>query len=54
MQCARFTRLALTLAASAKQIERTSLGEEKPRMAGHDESSWRWNRRSDIVFMRQQ
>jgi len=27
-----------------------SLGKEKPKVVGHDESAWSQNRRSDIVF----
>jgi len=34
----------------ATQIETVSWGEEKPKAAGHDESSWSQNRRSDIVY----
>lgn len=44
----------LLLGASSKQIETISFGEEKPRAAGHDESSWSRNRRSDIVYKREQ
>lgn len=36
--------------ASDSQIEVVSLGEEKPRAACHDESCWKENRRSDIVY----
>ena len=32
------------------QIETVSFGEEKPRAACHDESCWKENRRSDIVY----
>lgn len=32
------------------QIESVSLGEEKPRAAGRDESSWTENRRADILY----
>lgn len=32
------------------QIESVSLGEEKPRAIGHDESAWRENRRTDIIY----
>ncbi len=32
------------------QIESVSLGEEKPRAIGHDESSWSQNRRTDIIY----
>lgn len=32
------------------QVEAVSLGEEKPRAAGRDESSWTENRRADILY----
>ena len=32
------------------QIESVSLGEEKPRAIGHDESAWSENRRTDIIY----
>ena len=32
------------------QIESVSLGEEKPRAAGHDKLSWAENRRTDILY----
>ena len=32
------------------QMEATSLGKEKPKAQGHDESAWQENRRSDIVY----
>ena len=32
------------------QIESVSLGEEKPKNAGHDESAWSENRRADILY----
>ncbi|AKH36769.1 MULTISPECIES: peptidoglycan-associated lipoprotein Pal [Nitrosomonas] len=32
------------------QIESVSLGEEKPRAAGRDESAWTENRRADILY----
>ena len=42
---------AMTLmGVPAMQIETVSWGEEKPKAAGHDESSWSQNRRSDIVY----
>ncbi|SFW27872.1 peptidoglycan-associated lipoprotein Pal [Nitrosovibrio sp. Nv17] len=44
-------RKALTLlGAREPQIESVSLGEEKPRATGHDESSWAENRRTDIRY----
>lgn len=42
---------AMTLSgARESQIESVSLGEEKPRGTGHDESSWAENRRTDIRY----
>ncbi len=38
------------LGVSDKQIETVSFGEEKPRATCHDESCWKENRRSDIVY----
>jgi len=32
------------------QVESVSLGEEKPKNAGHDESAWSENRRADILY----
>ena len=32
------------------QIESVSLGEEKPKNPGHDESAWAENRRADILY----
>jgi peptidoglycan-associated lipoprotein len=32
------------------QIESVSLGEEKPRAIGHEESAWSENRRTDIIY----
>ena len=32
------------------QVESVSLGEEKPRSEGHDETAWAQNRRSDILY----
>ncbi|MCE9660749.1 MAG: peptidoglycan-associated lipoprotein Pal [Burkholderiales bacterium] len=34
------------------QVEAVSLGEEKPMATGHDDASWRQNRRADIVYRR--
>lgn len=38
------------LGVSESRVEAVSLGKEKPKKAGHDESSWAENRRSDIVY----
>jgi peptidoglycan-associated lipoprotein len=35
------------------QIETVSFGEEKPMATGHDEAAWSQNRRSDIVYVRE-
>lgn len=38
------------LGVQENQIESVSLGEEKPKNAGHDESAWAENRRADILY----
>ena len=38
------------LGVPADRIETVSYGKEKPKSAGHDETSWSENRRSDIVY----
>jgi peptidoglycan-associated lipoprotein len=38
------------LGVGDKQIETVSFGEEKPRATCHDESCWKENRRSDVVY----
>jgi len=43
-------RMLQLLGAREDQIEAVSLGEEKPRDAGHDEAAWSKNRRSDILY----
>ncbi len=43
-------RMMLLLGAREDQIESVSLGEEKPRAEGHDETAWSQNRRSDILY----
>jgi len=43
-------KLLVTEGAREAQIEAVSLGEEKPQDAGHDESAWAKNRRSDITY----
>lgn len=47
-------KMMAVLGVSAKQVETVSYGEEKPKAAGHDESSWSQNRRGDIVYKRAQ
>jgi peptidoglycan-associated lipoprotein len=43
-------RVMTLLGAQEAQIESVSFGKEKPKNAGHDESAWAENRRSDIVY----
>jgi peptidoglycan-associated lipoprotein len=43
-------KMLILLGARENQIESVSLGEEKPQDAGHDESAWSKNRRSDILY----
>ena len=43
-------RMLMLLGAREDQIESVSLGEEKPKAEGHDESAWSQNRRSDILY----
>jgi len=38
------------LGIPADRIETVSYGKEKPKVTGHDETSWSENRRSDIVY----
>ena len=45
-------RMLMLLGAREDQIESVSLGEEKPKSEGHDESAWSQNRRSDITYNR--
>ncbi|HJW25699.1 MAG TPA: peptidoglycan-associated lipoprotein Pal [Rhodocyclaceae bacterium] len=40
----------LLLGAKEDQIESVSLGEEKPKSEGHDESAWSQNRRADMLY----
>lgn len=48
---AEAVRKAMSLLGVAEtQIEAVSLGEEKPKATGSDETSWAENRRSDIVY----
>ena len=43
-------KIMTLLGLPAARIEAVSLGEEKPKAPGHDETSWAENRRSDIVY----
>lgn len=38
------------LGVKEDQLESVSLGEEKPKDAGHDESAWAENRRTDMLY----
>lgn len=39
--------------AAEKQINIKTLGEARPKLAGHDETSWSENRRADVVYERE-
>jgi len=41
------------LGVPSRQIETVSFGEEKPKAPGHDEAAWAENRRSDVVYERE-
>ena len=43
-------RLLLFQGASSAQITIISYGEEKPAALGHDEASWKLNRRAELVY----
>lgn len=43
-------RMMRTQGVTAGQLEIVSYGEEKPAMAGHDESAWQMNRRVEIGY----
>jgi peptidoglycan-associated lipoprotein len=43
-------RSLVLLGAKEDQVESVSLGEEKPKNDGHDESAWTENRRADILY----
>jgi peptidoglycan-associated lipoprotein len=43
-------KMLVLLGARETQVEAVSLGEEKPKSEGHDESAWAQNRRSDILY----
>ena len=44
------SKIMTLLGINSDRIETVSLGKEKPKVVGHDESAWSQNRRSDIVF----
>ena len=43
-------RMMVLLGATETQVETVSFGKEKPKNAGHDETSWAENRRDDILY----
>jgi peptidoglycan-associated lipoprotein len=43
------TKMLTLMGAKPEQIEAISYGEERPRIAGHDEKAWSENRRSDFA-----
>jgi peptidoglycan-associated lipoprotein len=43
-------RMMTLLGVRESQVETVSLGEEKPQDAGHSETAWSKNRRSDILY----
>jgi peptidoglycan-associated lipoprotein len=43
------TKMMVLMGVKPEQIEAVSWGKEKPRNAGHDESAWAENRRSDFA-----
>jgi peptidoglycan-associated lipoprotein len=44
------TKSLTALGVAGTQMEAVSLGKEKPKAEGHDESAWAQNRRADIVY----
>ncbi|OGA21207.1 MAG: peptidoglycan-associated lipoprotein [Betaproteobacteria bacterium RIFCSPLOWO2_02_FULL_67_19] len=43
-------KMLMLLGAQEAQVEAVSLGEEKPRAEGQNETAWAQNRRSDILY----
>ncbi|MDR1351166.1 MAG: peptidoglycan-associated lipoprotein Pal [Zoogloeaceae bacterium] len=43
-------QMLLLLGVQETQVEAVSLGEEKPRLEGHNETAWAENRRADILY----
>ena len=43
-------RMLVMLGAREDQVESVSLGEEKPKNEGHDETAWAENRRGDMLY----
>lgn len=44
------SKIMSLLGILSDRVETVSYGKEKPKVTGHDESSWSQNRRSDIVY----
>jgi len=44
------SKMLTLLGASRSQIRTVSYGEERPEVEGHEESSWKWNRRAVLVY----
>jgi peptidoglycan-associated lipoprotein len=44
------TKTLEMMGVSESRVEAVSLGKEKPKKIGHDETSWQESRRSDIVY----
>ena len=44
------SKIMSLLGIPSERVETVSFGKEKPKVKGHDESSWSQNRRSDIVY----
>ncbi len=42
----------VNLGVSGARLDTVSFGETKPAVQGHDESAWRWNRRSEFRVVR--
>jgi peptidoglycan-associated lipoprotein len=43
-------KMLLLLGAREDQVEAVSLGKEKPKNSGHDETAWAENRRDDMLY----
>ncbi|MCP5157594.1 MAG: peptidoglycan-associated lipoprotein Pal [Ectothiorhodospiraceae bacterium] len=43
-------QLVTLLGGSVQQVETVSYGEERPAVEGHDDASWQWNRRVEIIY----
>lgn len=49
-RAANVAKMMNALGVPSTQVEAVSLGQEKPRASCHDESCWKENRRSDLVY----